>query len=76
MKEMFGEIYKPLTFGLMANLVNLKITSKWKRWGTPQNFFLVIIDELEKQIFMKNCWSGPIKKRNFNIYNVAFLFEK
>ena len=29
--------------------------------GTPQNFYLALIDELEKQLFnKKNCWSGPI----------------
>ena len=41
----------------------------------PQNFFLALIDELEKQIIIKkNCWSGSIKKQNyFNIYNVAFF---
>ena len=25
----------------------------WRRWGTPQNFFLAFIDELEKQIISK-----------------------
>ena len=25
----------------------------WRRWGTPQNFFLAFIDELEKQIIIK-----------------------
>ena len=43
--------------------------------GTPLNFFLKFIDELEKQIIIikKNCWIGPIKdKKQFNIYNVVF----
>ena len=32
-------------------------------WGTQRNFCLPIIDELEKQLFIKkNCWSRPIKK--------------
>ena len=26
----------------------------WRIWGTTQNFFLAFIDELEKQIFIKN----------------------
>ena len=30
-----------------------KITHMLKRWGTPQNFFLPFIDELEKQIIIK-----------------------
>ena len=30
-----------------------KITHIWRRWGTPQNFFLGFIDELEKQIIIK-----------------------
>ena len=25
----------------------------WRRWGTPQNFSLAFIDELEKQIIIK-----------------------
>ena len=29
-----------------------KITHMWRRWGTPQNFFLKFIDELEKQIII------------------------
>ena len=33
-----------------------KITHMGKRWGTPQNFFLAFIEELEKQIILKkNC---------------------
>ena len=31
----------------------LKIIHMWRRWGTPQNFFLAFIDELEKQITIK-----------------------
>ena len=47
----------------------IKIKHTWKRWGTPQNFFLPRIDELGKQLYSKNCWSGPIKKcRNFKVY--------
>ena len=30
-----------------------KITHMSRRWGTPQNFFLAFIDELEKQIIIK-----------------------
>ena len=33
------------------------------RWGTPHNFFLAFIDELEKQIVKENCRSGPIKNK-------------
>ena len=25
----------------------------WRRWGTPQSFFLAFIDEFEKQIIIK-----------------------
>ena len=25
----------------------------WRMWGTPKNFFLAFIDELEKQIIIK-----------------------
>ena len=32
---------------------NKKIAHMWRRWGTPQNFFLAFIDELEKQIIIK-----------------------
>ena len=30
-----------------------KITRMRRRWGTPQNFFLAFIDEVEKQLFIK-----------------------
>ena len=30
-----------------------KITDMWRRWGTPQNFALAFIDELEKQLLKK-----------------------
>ena len=49
----------------------------WRRWGTPQNFFLQFIDELEKQIIIKKKllkWANK-KQINFNIYNVAFFKE-
>ena len=45
----------------------------WRRWGTPQNFFLAFIDELEKQIIKKTVEVGQWKTNNFNIYNVAFF---
>ena len=39
----------------------------------PQNFVLAFIDELEKQIIIKNLLKWATKKQNsFNIYNVAF----
>ena len=49
----------------------------WRRWGKPQNFFLVFIDELEKQIIIKKLlkWANK-KQNNFNIYNVVFFKEK
>ena len=34
--------------GLMYK--KIKITHIWRRWGTPQNFFLAFIGELEKQL--------------------------
>ena len=41
--------------------------------GTPQNFFLTFIDEIEKQLF-KNLLKWPNKKqKNFNIYNIDFF---
>ena len=45
--------------------------------GTPQNFFLGFIDELEKQIFIRKTveWANK-KQNNFNIYNVAFKKKK
>ena len=30
-----------------------KQSHMWRRWGTPQNFFLIFIDEFEKQIIIK-----------------------
>ena len=46
----------------------------WRRWGTPQNFFLAFTDELEKQLIIKKKllkWAN--KKQYFHIYNVAFF---
>ena len=59
-----------------SQTVEIKITQMWRRWGTPQNFFLPFIGELEKQIIIqKNHWSGLITN-NLNIYNVAFKKTK
>ena len=33
----------------------------WRRWGTPQNFFLAFTDELEKQTIIKKT-VATIKK--------------
>ena len=47
------------------------------RWGTPQNFFMAFIDELEKQIKTNKLLKQANKKQNnFNIYNAAFLKKK
>ena len=40
-----------------------------RRWGTPQNFYLVFIDELGKQLFIKKTVEVAIKCKNFNTYN-------
>ena len=40
-------------FGYIVSSSLKKITHMWRRWGTPQNFFLACIDELEKQIILK-----------------------
>ena len=53
-----------------------KITHMWRRWGTPQNFFLAFIDELEKQIFIKNCWGRPIKNKIILICTNVPFFKK
>ena len=40
--------------------------------GTPQNFFLTFIDELEKQLIQKLLkWAN--EKQNFKIYNIVFF---
>ena len=39
-----------------------------RRWGTPQNFCLAFIDELEKQLFIKQLLKWANKKcKIFNI---------
>ena len=46
----------------------------WRRWGTPQNFCLAFIDELEKQLFIKkNCWGGLIKNVRILIFKMFFF---
>ena len=58
-------------------MIFLKITHMWIRCGTPQNFFLAFIDELEKEIVLKKLQKWAKKKQNkFNIYNVEFLLKK
>ena len=37
----------------MTYHLRVKITHMWRKWGTPQNFFLAFIDELEKQTIIK-----------------------
>ena len=49
-----------------------KITHMWKRRGTPQNFSLALIDELERQLLKKLLKSPNSKCKNFNVYNTAF----
>ena len=46
----------------------------WRSWGTPQNFCLAFIDELEKQLFIKKLlkWANN-KCKNFDIYNVLYI---
>ena len=42
-------------------------------WGTTQNFCLAFIDELEKQLFIKELLKWANKKcKNFNIHNAIF----
>ena len=54
-----------------------KITHMWRRWGTPQNFFLAFIGELEKQIIIKkNCWSGAIKNKIILIFTMLHFYKK
>ena len=40
-----------------------------RRWGTPQNFYLVFIDEFGKQLFIKKTVEVAIKCKNFNLRN-------
>ena len=40
------------------------------RWGTPQNFCLTFIDELEKQLLKKLLKWASKKSKNINIYVV------
>ena len=50
-----------------------KIHTHVEKVGTSQNFCLVIIDELEKQLFIKKLLKLTNKKyKNFNIYNLVF----
>ena len=45
--------------------------------GTPQNFYLTFIDELEKQLFIKkNCWSEPIKNVKILILTMLYFSKK
>ena len=46
-----------------------------RRCGTPQNFFLALIDELKKQLLKKLLKWANKKCKNFNICIVVF-FQK
>ena len=63
MKETFTQRFFAMT----------KITHMWRRCGTPQNFFLAFIDELDKQIIIKKTVEVGQLQNDFNIYNVFFL---
>ena len=51
-----------------------KITYTWRRWGTPQNFYLVFTEELQKTTIKKKLlkWSNK-KCKNLNIDDIAFF---
>ena len=54
-----------------------RVVLVWQREGTPQNFCVTFIDELEKQLFIKKTVKWANKKcKNFNIYNVVFFQKK
>ena len=44
-----------------------------RRWGTPQNFCLTFIDELEKQLLIKKLMKWA-KKKNVRILILVFRF--
>ena len=48
----------------------------WRRWGTPQNFFLAFIDELEKQICIKKLLKWNNKKKKILIFTMLDLKKK
>ena len=51
-------INKSFTSGVFPSMCKIaKIIHMWRSWGTPQNFFVVFIGELEKQIILKK----PVK---------------
>ena len=52
--------------------VYIKSQTHVKKLGTPHNFFLAFIDELEKQYLLKKLlkWANK-EQNNFNAYNVA-----
>ena len=52
--------------------VYIKNQTHVKKLGTPHNFFLAFIDELEKQYLLKKLlkWANK-EQNNFNAYNVA-----
>ena len=56
--------------------LRLKITCMWRRWDTPQNFFLIFTDEVEKQIFKKNCLSRSIQNKIILILTILLFFKK
>ena len=47
----------------IKNKYILKNYTRVKRWGTPQNFCLALIDEREKQLFIKKLSKWPNKNK-------------
>ena len=62
---------------MVANMLDNKKSSTCEEGGdTLQNFCWVFIDELEKQVFIKKCWNGPIKNVRLLIFTMLYLKKK
>ena len=48
----------------------------WRRWDTPQNFFLAFIDELENQIIIKKLLKWANIKQIILIFTMLHLLKK
>ena len=63
-----------LNLELKAENMNKKITHMRGKWDTSLNFFLIFIDELEKQLFIKQLLKSANKNVRVLIFTMLYFF--
>ena len=53
-----------------------KIKHMWRRWAHLRISFWHLLMNLKNIIYLKNCWSGPIKSEIILIFTMSHFFRK